>query len=64
MRPRSRIEMGIPLGFKIWFGLVGLVVLSIFAGTVYFLAQVVKAGPEGIGREVGSFIKVVKDASQ
>ena len=64
MRPRSRIEMGIPLGFKIWFGLVGLVALSIMAGTVYVMLQVVKAGPEGIGRQVGAFAKAVKDASQ
>lgn len=56
--------MGMPLGFKIWFGFVGLLAMSIMAGTFYVLFQVVKAGPEGIGREVGSFIKGVKDGSQ
>lgn len=52
-----RTNMGTPLWFKIWFGLVGLVALSIMAGTVWFLVQVIHAGPEGIGRQIGAVFK-------
>lgn len=58
------LDMRAPIFFKIWFAFVGLLALSIMAGTFYVLFQVAKAGPEGIGREVGSFIKGVKDGSQ
>lgn len=63
MLPRSKMNMGMPLGFKIWFGFVGFLALSIFAGTVYVLAQIVKAGPEGVGRQLGAFARAVKDGA-
>jgi len=56
--------MRTPIFFKVWFAFVGLLAISIMDGTFYVLFQAVKAGPEGVGREVGSFIKGVKDGSQ
>jgi len=53
-----------PLFFKLWFAFVACIALTIMGGTFYVLFQVVKAGPEGIGREIGAFVKSVKDASQ
>jgi len=64
MRPKSNLDMRMPLFFKLWFAFVACIALTIMGGTFYVLFQVVKAGPEGIGREIGAFVKSVKDASQ
>jgi hypothetical protein len=63
MLNRNGPNLGMPLFFKLWFAFVGTIVLTITGGMFYFLFLVAKAGPEGIGREVGSFVKALKDAS-
>lgn len=60
MLPRS--NMSTPIGFKLWFGLVGTIVVCVWIGVGYVAYSAIKAGPEGIGRAIGEVIKGVKDA--
>ena len=52
---------GIPIFFKMWFAFVATVAIAIMVGTIYFGAQVISAGPEGVGRAIGSVLKGIDD---
>ena len=55
---------GIPLFFKLWFAFVALLALTIIGGVAYVLVSVASHGPEGIGREVGRFIRGIEDGQR
>ena len=51
----------IPIFFKLWFGFIALLAVGMIGAMIWLAAQIVSAGPEGIGREVGRFIKGIDD---
>lgn len=53
-----------PLWFKIWFGAIAAFVVCWFLAAGYLLSQVVAAGPEGIGREIGALLKGIDQGRQ
>jgi hypothetical protein len=55
---------GIPLFFKLWFAFVALLALSIIGGVAYVLVSVASHGPEGLGREVGHFLRGIKEGQR
>lgn len=61
MKPYRLQEPKMPLFFKLWFTFVALLVVSIFAGTVYVIGSALQAGPEGLGRAIGAVIKGIDD---
>jgi hypothetical protein len=52
---------GIPIFFKLWFAFVALIAISIMGATVYAGVSVLQAGPEGIGKAIGSVIKGIDE---
>lgn len=61
---RNNFEMKTPLFFRVWFAFVGLVIASIIGTTIYVAVSIVQAGPEGIGKAVGSIVKSYNDAAK
>ena len=62
MRQKGTFDMRTPIFFKIWFGFVALLALSIMGGMVYALVLVVQAGPKGIGQQIGAVVKGYNEA--
>lgn len=54
-------EPKLPLFFKLWVGFVAMFVILTFIGTGYVIYGIAQAGPDGIGREIGRFIKGVDE---
>lgn len=61
---KDRDIFAIPLFFKLWFGFVALIAVSIISGTFYFGYLALKAGPEGIGTAVGQIVKSYNESSK
>lgn len=60
---RSNLQRpSIPLFFKLWFGFIALIAVTIIGSAIYLGAQAISAGPEGIGRAIGSVIKGIDEA--
>lgn len=53
-----------PLFFKLWFAFIFCIILTIMGATGYVAYSALQAGPEGLGRAIGSVIKGVNDASR
>jgi hypothetical protein len=59
-----RDRQSMPLFFKLWFAFVALLIAAIISGWLYMIASVVSQGPEGIGREVGRFLRGVEEGQR
>ena len=57
---------GIPLFFKLWFGFIALVVVSVFALVVFIgiEAASVASDPEAMGNYVGEVVKGFNEATE
>ncbi len=55
---------GIPMFFKLWFAFFALLALSIIGGVAYVLVSVVSHGPQGLGREVGHFLRGIEEGQR
>lgn len=60
---RLRTHHGIPLFFKLWFGFIALIMLSIIGGYIFMAYQLASLGPEGVGHFIGSFLHAIKDSA-
>lgn len=61
---RTLFDPGIPLGFKLFFGGVATLVLLVWALVAYVMYSAVQAGPEGLGKVIGSVVRGYNEASK
>lgn len=59
---KRHFDPGIPLFFKLWFGFVACLAISVFIGFGYFIFSVASAGPEGIGKSIGAVVRGFEEA--
>mgnify|MGYP001055550380 CR=1 FL=1 len=66
MRTRQNASHGsrTPLFFKLWFAFIALLVATIFGGVLYVMVLAISHGPEGIGREVGLFLRGIEEGQR
>lgn len=53
-----------PLFFKIWFGFIACLMVAGIGGGVAVVMNLADAGPEGIGRVVGTFARGFNETSR
>lgn len=56
MRFDNRHRPGLPLVFKLWFGFVACLALSIIGAVIYFVVSLISLGPDGMARSVGQAV--------
>jgi hypothetical protein len=54
----------LPLFFKVWFAFIACLVGAGFVGLGFLVHGAVSAGPEGLGRAVGSVLKGIEQGRQ
>lgn len=66
MRTRQNIpnRPTTPLFFKVWFAFIALLIATIFGGVFYVIVLAISHGPEGIGREVGHFLRGIEEGQR
>ena len=64
MKRSDPFDMRTPIWFKLWFAFVFFLIVCIVGSVGYVLMQVAKAGPEGIGRQIGAVIKGINDGQK
>lgn len=61
---RTHRRSGMPLFFKLWFGLLGVLILSGFGAVAWIVVSLSQADPANIGAAIGSAVRAFEQARE